>query len=102
MTNLKKFKKGDQVLVTSGRDKGKTGEILRLFPKKGTALVKGVALYKRHRKATREQAGGIIEAERPVPFAKLMLVEGGVAVRVGLKTEAGKTVRISKKTGKTL
>lgn len=100
---IKKFKKGDQVLVTSGRDKGKTGEIMKLFPKKGTALVKGVALYKRHRKATQNSGGGIFETERPVPFAKLMLVEEGKAVRVGLKrSQDGQTIRISKKTGKNL
>lgn len=100
--NIKKFKKGDQVLVTSGRDKGQTGEILALYPKKGTAKVKGVGLYKRHRKGRENVAGGIFEYERPLPFAKLMLVEGGKPVRVGLKRVGDKLTRVSKKTGKTL
>ena len=100
---IKKFKKGDQVIVTSGRDKGKSGEIIRLLPKKGKALVKGVALYKRHRKATQNSQGGIFEAERPVPFAKLMVVESGKGVRVGLKrNKEGVVTRVSKKTGKDL
>lgn len=100
--NIKKFKKGDQVLVTSGRDKGKTSEIVKLLPKKGAAIVKGIALYKRHRKATQNAAGGIIEAERPVPFAKLMLIEAGKPVRVGLKRVKGEVSRVSKKSGKTV
>lgn len=99
---IKKFKKGDQVLVTSGRDKGKSGEILRLFPKHGTAVVKGVALYKRHRKATANTQGGIIEQERALPLAKLMVVEAGKPVRLGLKRGVDGVKRISKKSGKTL
>lgn len=100
--NIKKFKKGDQVLVTSGRDKGRSGEILALYPKLATAKVKGVAIYKRHRKGRENVPGGIFELERAVPLAKLMLVEGGKPVRVGLKRLGDKVTRISKKTGKTL
>lgn len=100
---IKKFKKGDQVLVTSGRDKGKTGEILKLLPKKGKAIVKGVAVYKRHRKATQNSQGGIFEAERPVPFAKIMVVENGKGVRIGLsRNKDGVVSRVSKKSKKTI
>lgn len=99
---IKKFKKGDQVLVTSGRDKGKTGEILKLFPKKGTVIVKGVSIYKRHRKAQANTPGGIIERERAIPFAKIMLIEGGKPVRVGLKRTKDGVKRVSKKTGDVL
>jgi len=99
---IKKFKKGDQVLVTSGRDKGKTGVIQKLFPKHETVIVKGVALYKRHRKPQANNPGGIVEYERPVPFAKLMLVEDGKPVRVGLKRTKDGVKRVSKKSGKTL
>lgn len=100
---MKKFKKGDQVLVTSGKDKGKTGEILRVIPGKDTVVVKGANLYKRHRKATQNTPGGIISLERPLSTAKIMVVEAGKPVRVGLKRDKKEgTVRVSKKTGKTL
>ncbi len=103
MSIMKKFKKGDQVLVTSGKDKGQTGEILRVDNKKGTVVVKGANLYKRHRKATQNSAGGILSIERALPTAKIMLVEAGKPVRVGLsRDKSGKVTRISKKTGKTI
>lgn len=98
----KKFKKGDLVLVTSGRDKGKTGKILKLNQADNTAIVEGAALYKRHVKPTQNQPGGIKSLERPLSLAKIALLEDGKAVRVGLKRVKDKTSRISKKTGKTL
>jgi large subunit ribosomal protein L24 len=100
---MKKFKKGDQVLVTAGKDKGKTGEILRVLSEKNAVIVKGANLYKKHRKATQNTPGGIISLERPLATAKVMLVEAGKPVRVGLRRDkTGKVERISKKTGKTL
>lgn len=103
MSTMKKFKKGDQVLVTGGKDKGKTGEIVVVDGKKWTVVVKGVNLYKRHRKATQNTPGGIQSIERPLPVAKVMIVEAGKPVRVGLRRDdAGKVTRISKKTGKAL
>lgn len=98
----KKFKKGDKVLITSGRDKGKTGEIARILTKVGKVIVTGVALYKKHVKATQNSAGGIRSVERPINLAKIALLEGDKPVRVGLKRSKDKTVRISKKSGKTL
>lgn len=98
----KKFKKGDLVLVTSGRDKGKSGKIALIDQKQNTATVTGVGLYKRHVKPTQNTAGGIKSLERPLPFAKLALLEGDKPTRVGLKRTKGKTVRISKKTKKEL
>lgn len=101
--SMKKFKKGDQVLVTAGKDKGKTGEILRVITAKQAVVVKGANMYKRHRKATQNTAGGILSLERPLSTAKVMLIEDGKPVRVGLKRDkAGKVERISKKTGKAL
>lgn len=98
----KKFKKGDLVLVTSGRDKGKTGKILKLDQTSLTAVVEGAGLYKRHVKPTQNQPGGIKSVERPLSLAKIALLEGGKPIRVGLKRTKDKTTRISKKTGKTL
>ena len=99
---IKKFKKGDQVFITSGRDKGMTGEILKLLPKKGTVIVKGVALYKRHRKQDANNSGSIVTKERAIPLSKVMMIEGGKPIRVGLKRGKDGTHRISKKTKKEL
>lgn len=99
---MKKFKLGDQVLVTAGKDKGKTGEITKILNKQDRVVVKGANIYKRHRKPTQNQAGGIIELERPLPTASVMLVEAGKPVRVGLKRTKNKLTRVSKKTGKTI
>jgi large subunit ribosomal protein L24 len=78
---MKKFKKGDVVLVTAGKDKGKTGEIMKVFPKKDTVIVKGTNLYKKHVKPTRESEGGIISRERPLSTGKISHVEDGKPVR---------------------
>lgn len=99
---MKKFKKGDQILVTAGKDKGKSGEITKIHNSKDRITVKGINMYKRHRKGSGDQPGGIIELERSLPTASIMLVEDGHPVRVGLKRTAKGVVRISKKTGKQL
>ncbi len=99
---MKKLKKGDQVLVTSGRDKGMKGEILRVLPKLGRVIVKGVGLYKRHVKPTQNREGGVVSVERPQPTAKLMLLVDGKPVRVGLKRNLNKVTRINKQTGKAI
>lgn len=100
--STKKFKKGDVVLVTAGRDKGKSGKIVKINQNAGTAIVEGVALYKRHIKPTQNTAGGIKSIERAISFAKIALTEDGKAIRVGLKRDKNKTTRISKKTGKAI
>lgn len=102
MRIMKKFKKGDQVIVTIGKDKGRTGEILEVYPKLDRVKVKGIGIYKKHRKPTQDQAGGVIELERPISTAKIMLVEDGKPVRVGLKRSKSKLERVSKKSGKTI
>ena len=86
----------------TGKDKGKTGEIVRLLPKVDRVVVKGMNLYKRHIKPTQNKEGGIKSIERPLSFAKIALLVDGKPVRVGLKRTASKVVRINKKTGKTI
>ena len=98
----KKFKKGDLVLITSGRDKGMKGKISRILAKTNQVIVEGVALYKRHVKATKDLAGGIKSIERPINFSKVALLVGDQQVKVGLKRIKNKTVRINKKTGKSI
>ncbi len=78
---MKKFKKGDVVLVTGGKDKGKSGEILKVFPKKDTVVVKGANLYKKHVKPTQNTQGGVVSKERPLSTGKISHVENGKQIR---------------------
>jgi large subunit ribosomal protein L24 len=96
---MKKFKKGDIVLVTGGKDKGKTGEIMQIFPKKDSVIVKGANLYKKHVKPTQNTQGGMVSRERPLSTGKIMLTVAGLPVRVGLKVEKSGLTRINKSTG---
>lgn len=99
------IKRGDLVKVLSGEDKGKTGRVIRVFPKKGLAIVEGVAIVtKRVRKSQRYPQGGIVEVERPIPVSKLQVIDPstGKPTRVGRRLEDGKWVRYAKKSGKTL
>ncbi len=79
--NMKKFKKGDTVLVTAGKDKGKTGEIMRVFPKKDSVIVAGANLYKKHVKPTQNTQGGVVSRERALSTGKISHVQDGKPVR---------------------
>ncbi|MDD5687340.1 MAG: 50S ribosomal protein L24 [Elusimicrobia bacterium] len=68
------IKKKDKVIVLAGKDKGKTGEVLKIFPKKNTAIVSKVNFVKRHTKPTQTDPGGIREKEAPLPLSRLILV----------------------------
>ena len=97
-----KLKKGDKVIVTTGKDKGKTGEITTVFPKEGRVVVAGVNMVKRHTKPSQESAGGIISKEMPIHVSNVALVDPktGKATRVGYKVEKdGRKVRVAKKSG---
>ncbi len=101
----KKFKKGDQVIVTTGRDKGKKGEILKIMPKEARAIVQGVNVVKRHQRPTQTQGGGIIEKEAPIHLSNIALVDPktGETTRVGLRTlEDGRRVRFAKASGEVI
>lgn len=69
-----KIIKGDQVKVLIGKDRGRQGEVVRSFPKTGKVMVKGLNLFKKHLKSTKNQAGGILEKERPLLVSKVALV----------------------------
>ena len=97
-----KLKKGDKVIVTTGKDKGKTGEITTVFPKENKVVVSGVNMVKRHTKPSQESAGGIISKEMPIHVSNVALVDPktGKATRVGYKVEKdGHKVRFAKKSG---
>ncbi|MBR6730443.1 MAG: 50S ribosomal protein L24 [Alphaproteobacteria bacterium] len=99
-----KIKKGDQVIVITGRDKGKTGEVIKSMPKENKVIVQGINLVKRHTKPTQESAGGIISKEAPIHVSNVALIDpkDGKATRVGFKVEDGKKVRVSKRSGEVI
>ncbi len=97
-----RLKKGDRVIVTTGRDKGKQGEILRMLVKDGRALVQGVNMIKRHTRPSQTGAGGIIEKEAAIHLSNLALIDpkSGLATRIGYKTlDDGRKVRFAKRSG---
>ena len=99
-----KVKKGDQVVVLSGDDKGKTGEILKAMPKEGKVVVAGVNLVKRHTKPSQTTPGGIVTKEAPIHVSNVALVDAksGKATKVGYKTVDGKKVRVARKSGEVI
>jgi large subunit ribosomal protein L24 len=97
-----KIKKGDKVVVLTGRDKGKTGEVVQVMPKEGRALVRGVNLVKRHQRQTAAQDGGIISKEAPLHLSNLAYADpkDGQPTRVGFKVlDDGRKVRFAKRSG---
>jgi large subunit ribosomal protein L24 len=97
-----KIRKGDKVVVLSGRDRGRTGEVIEVRPTEGRALVRGVNLVKRHQKQTAQQEGGIISKEAPVHLSNIAYADpkDGKPTRIGFKVLAGgKKVRIAKRSG---
>ena len=99
-----KIKKGDQVIVITGRDKGKTGEVIKSMPKENKVVVQGINLVKRHTKPTQESAGGIVTKEAPIHVSNVALIDpkSGKATRVGFKVENGQKVRVSKRSGEVI
>jgi len=100
-----KIKKGDTVIVTAGRDKGKQGEVLQVLPKDGRLFVQGVNMVKRHTKPSQTNAGGIVDKEASIDVSNVAIIDpkDGGATRVGFKTlEDGKKVRFAKKSGEAI
>jgi large subunit ribosomal protein L24 len=99
-----KLKKGDQVVVLAGKDKGKKGEIARVMPKEAKAVVSGVNVAIRHQRQSPQSQGGRIAKEMPIALSNLALVDpkSGEATRVGFRFEDGRKVRFAKKSGETI
>lgn len=98
-------KKGDKVMVISGKDKGKTGVILAAFPKKNRVLVEGINIVKKHSKPSQlNPQGGINDQEAAIHVSNVMPIDPktGEPTRVGTKTVDGKKVRVAKKSGEIL
>lgn len=101
-----RIKKGDTVIVTTGSSKGTQGEVLSVNPTENKAVVRGVAIAKRHKKATRMgEEGGIIAREAPVDLSNLALIDpkSGKPTKVGFRVlEGGRKVRVAKATGEVI
>ena len=101
MKNKIKLKKGDEVVVTTGKDKGKTGKIVKILPSKNKAIVSEINKVKKNQKPDNNQPGGIIEKEMPIHISNISFYDANnkKAVRVGYKLNKDKKVRINKSTG---
>ena len=100
-----KIRKGDKVVVITGRDKGRTGEVIQVMPIESRALVRGVNIVKRHQRQTQNQEGGIISKEAPIHLSNLAIADpkDNKPTRVGFKVLSdGKKVRVAKKSGETI
>ena len=97
-----KIRKGDNVIVLTGRDRGRRGEVIQVMPDEGRALVRGIHMVKRHQRQTAAQDGGIISKESSVHLSNLAIADpkDGKPTRVGFKFMAdGKKVRVTKRSG---
>lgn len=98
-----KLKKGDKVIVLTGKDKGKTGEIQSVDPKAGKAVVEGVNIAIRHRRQTQAAQGGRIPVAMPLDLSNLAILDSNnKASRVGFREEDGRKVRFAKTTGEVI
>ena len=101
--NIKfKLKKGDEVIVLTGKDKGKKGKIIKIIPKKLKAIVSEINKVKKHQKPDNNQSGGIIDKEMPLHISNLSFYDPASkkAFKIGYKIENNKKIRINKSTGK--
>ena len=98
-----KLKKGDRVVVLTGRDKGREGDIVQVMPKDGKAIVSGINMVIRHERQSQTTQGGRIPKEAPIQISNLAYVDtDGSPTRVGFRMEDGKKVRFAKKSGETI
>lgn len=97
---MNKIKKGDNVVVLAGKDKGRTGEVLQVLPKEDRAVVRGINMVKRHQRQTQTQEAGIINKEASIHLSNIAIVaKDGKPTRVGFSVVDGKKVRVAKRTG---
>ena len=102
MNNKIKLKKGDEVIVLAGKDKGKTGKIVKVIPKQMKAVVSEINKVKKNQKPDNNQPGGIIDKDMPIHISNLSFYDTTLkkGVRIGYKLENNKKTRINKSTGK--
>jgi large subunit ribosomal protein L24 len=99
-----KIKKGDRVVVLTGKDKGKPGTVTKVFPKENKVLVQGINVVQRHTRASQtDPQGGIKNKELPIHVSNVSLVDSaGKPTRVGFRVEGDKKVRFAKTTGEVI
>ncbi len=98
-----KIKKGDNIIVITGKDKGKTGSVERVLPKKDLVIVQGVNVVKKHQKSRKgEGKGQMVEKAMPIHISNVAISVSGKKSRVGFEVKGDKKVRVAKKGGKTI
>jgi large subunit ribosomal protein L24 len=98
---MQKIRKGDNVVVLAGKDKGRTGEVIAVMPKEDRAVVRGINMVRRHQRQTQTQEAGIINKEASIHLSNLAIADpkDGKPTRVGFKMEGDKKVRVAKRSG---
>ncbi|MBB5072910.1 large subunit ribosomal protein L24 [Bartonella callosciuri] len=99
---MQKIRKGDKVVVLSGKDKGSSGEVIKVNPKENKAFVRGINMIKRHQRQTQKQEAGIVSKEAPIHLSNLAIADpkDGKPTRVGFRMNAdGNKVRFAKRSG---
>jgi len=100
---MQKIRKGDNVVVLTGKDKGRTGEVIQVLPKEDRAVVRGVNMVKRHQRQTQAQEAGIINKEASLHISNIAIVDkDGKPTRVGFTVVDGKKVRVAKPSGEVI
>ncbi len=100
-----KIKQGDSVIITTGKDRGKSGKVLRVFPKADRVLVEGIGTVKKHQRSGRRgQAGQIIERPTPIHISNVSMQDPktGTPSRVGYTIKEGKKLRVARKSGESI
>ncbi|MEP2945736.1 MAG: 50S ribosomal protein L24 [Lentilitoribacter sp.] len=101
---MQKIRKGDKVVVLTGKDKGRSGEVTQVLPKEGRAVVAGINVVKRHQKQSQTTEAGIISKEAPINLSNLAVADpkDGKPTRVGIKIDGDKKVRVAKRSGEVI
>lgn len=101
---MQKIRKGDEVVVLAGKDKGRTGSVLKVMPKEGRAVVAGINMIKRHQRQSQTQEAGIVSKEAAIDLSNLAVADpkDGKPTRVGFRDEDGKKVRFAKRSGEVI
>lgn len=104
MATKLKVKKGDKVVVITGRDKGKQGEILKVLREENRVLVQGVNIVKRHQRQTQTEQGGIVSKEAPIHVSNVAHIDPKTQkpTRVGFKMDGDKKVRVARRSGEAI
>lgn len=98
---MQKIRKGDKVVILTGKDKGRSGEVLQVMPKEDRAVVRGINIVKRHQRQSASQEAGIITKEAPIHLSNIAIADpkDGKPTRVGFKIDGDKKVRVAKRSG---